>query len=129
MRPILMMALAALLASACATVDRHAEAEGPLPEGVVNCVNLRQVDRIQIMDEQHILFRLHGGKMYTNHLLSRCPGLRRDDTIMYRTTLNQLCHLDMFTILRNIGGGFMPGATCAFGRFHPTTEEEIEDRR
>lgn len=124
MRSIL-IALAALLTAACATVDRHADAEGPLPEGVVNCVNLRQVERIAIMDDQHILFHLRGGESYVNHLPGRCPGLRGHDTIMYRTTLNQLCHLDMFTILRNIGGGFMPGATCTLGKFHPATEEEI----
>jgi hypothetical protein len=124
-RPVL-IALAALPTAACATVDQHVE-EGPLPEGVVNCVNLRQVEDTEIIDDQHILFRLSGGDMYVNHLPGTCPGLRRHDTIMYRTTLNQLCHLDMFTILRNVAGGFMPGGSCSFGKFHPTTEEEIEE--
>lgn len=125
MRPIL-IALASLLAAACATVDPHTDTEGPLPEGVLNCVSLRQVQRIDIMDQQHILFYLRGGEIYTNHLLGKCPGLRRNDTIMYRTTLNQVCRLDMFTILRNVGGGFMPGATCTLGSFHPTSREETE---
>ena len=126
MRPISLSFAALLVASACAAVDQHNNEEEPLPEGVENCVNLRSVQRIEIVDEHHILFFMRDGKVYNNHLSRRCPGLRRDDTIMYRTTLNQLCSIDMFTVLDNFGGGFMPGATCSLGKFHPATQEEVE---
>lgn len=121
------MSLAALLAtSACAVADQHTDEEEPLPEGVENCVYLRSVDRIEILDEHHVLFYMRGGEIYSNHLARKCPGLRRNDTIMYRTTLNQLCSIDTFTVLENIGGGFMPSATCALGKFYPVTQDEID---
>lgn len=60
-----------------------------------------------------------------------CPadvsGLRRNDTIMYRTVLNQLCNIDVFTVLENIGGGFMPGASCTLGMFYPVSQEEADE--
>jgi hypothetical protein len=126
MRTILTSLAALLVTSACATTDQHEDEEMPLPEGVENCLHLSAVDRIEILDEQHILFFMRDRKTYNNHLSGKCPGLRRNDTIMYRTTLNQLCNIDMFTVLENIGGGFMPGATCSFGKFYPATQEEVD---
>ena len=113
---------ALLVASACAVVDQHEEM--PLPEGVEDCLYLPAVDRIEILDEQHVLFFMRDRKIYNNHLSRKCPGLRRNDTIMYRTVLNQLCNIDMFTVLENFGGGFMPGASCTFGKFYPVSQEE-----
>ena len=127
MRSILPLA-ALLVTPACAMVDQHNNEEEPLPDGVANCLNLGSVERMEIVDEHHILFFMRDGSTYNNHLSRRCPGLRRNDTIMYRTTLNQLCSIDMFTVLNNFGGGFMPGATCSFGKFYPATREEAEDQ-
>lgn len=126
MRAILTLLGALLVASACAIADQHTDEEEPLPEGVENCVYLRSVDRIEILDEQHILFFMRDRKIHINHLARKCPGLQRNDTIMYRTTLTQLCHIDMFTVLENIGGGFMPAASCSFGKFYPATQDEID---
>lgn len=128
MKPILLALAAVFVTTACAMVDQHTYEEEPLPEGVENCLNLHSVQRMEIVDEHHILFFMRDGRAYNNHLSRRCPGLRRNDTIMYRTTLNQLCSIDMFTVLDNIGGGFMPGATCSFGKFHPATEDEADAR-
>jgi hypothetical protein len=126
MRTILTSLAALFVTSACAIADRHADEETLLPEGVENCLHLSTVDRIEILDEQHIVFFMYDGRIYNNHLSRKCPGLRRNDSIMYRTTLNQLCNIDMFTILENIGGGFMPGANCSFGKFYPATQEEVD---
>ena len=126
MRMMLISIAVMMAASACALADRHTEEEGPLPEGVENCLRLNSVDSIEILDEQHVLFYMRGGQIYNNHLARTCPGLRRNDTIMYRTTLNQLCSIDTFTVLERLGGGFMPGATCSLGKFYPTTRDEVD---
>lgn len=126
MRAILVLLAILLMTSACAISDQHEVEDAELPEGVENCVYLRSVDRIEILDEQHILFFMRNGTIFNNHLPRKCPGLRRSDTIMYRTSLNQLCSIDMFTVLENIGGGFMPGPACSFGKFYPATEEEVD---
>jgi hypothetical protein len=126
MKAILISLVTLQMISACAITDQHEEDVAELPEGVENCVYLPLVDRIEILDEQHILFVMRDGKLYNNHLSRKCPGLRRNDTIMYRTALNQLCNIDMFTVLENVGGGFMPGASCSFGKFYPATQEEVD---
>ena len=43
---------------------------------------------------------------------------------MYKTSLPQLCDLDMITVLYNQGFGFSQGASCSLGRFHPVSEDE-----
>lgn len=126
MRPIVISLATLLMTSACAISDQHEAGDTELPDGAENCLHLRTVDRIEILDEQHILFHMRNGEIFNNHLPRKCPGLRRDDTIMYRTTLNQLCSIDMFTVLENIGGGFLPGTACSFGKFYPATEEEVD---
>lgn len=126
MRAILVLLATLLMTSACAISDQHEVEDAELPEGAENCVHLRTVDHIEILDEQHILFFMRNGTIFNNHLPRKCPGLRRNDTIMYRTSLNQLCSIDMFTVLDNIGGAFMPGPACSLGKFYPATEEEVD---
>lgn len=48
---------------------------------------------------------------------------------MYRTSLSQLCDLDMITVLNDFGSGFTPGASCGLGRFYPITKEEAKELR
>lgn len=126
MRLVLPLFSGLLFISACAVMDRHAVEKEPLPEGVENCLQLRLVDRMEILDEWHILFFMRDQKIYNNHLPGKCSGLRRNDTIMYRTPLNQICSIDTFTVLENFGGGFMPGVTCTFGKFYPATQDEVD---
>jgi hypothetical protein len=45
---------------------------------------------------------------------------------MYRTSLPQLCDLDIITVLDDAGFGFMPGASCGLGRFYPITKDEAK---
>jgi hypothetical protein len=44
---------------------------------------------------------------------------------MYRTSLNQLCDLDIITVLNSLGFGFMRGPSCGLGSFQPVTEDEV----
>ncbi len=59
---------------------------------------------------------MDGGPDYMSTLPHKCPGLSKHDTIMYETSLNQLCDLDTITVLNQIGGGFMRGPTCGYIR-------------
>jgi len=38
---------------------------------------------------------------------------------MYRTSLSQLCDLDLITVLESGGFGLMPLSSCGLGRFYP----------
>jgi len=48
---------------------------------------------------------------------------------MYRTSLNQLCSLDIITVLDNIGGGFEQAGSCGLGKFKPISKVEYEALR
>ncbi|HZX25326.1 MAG TPA: DUF6491 family protein [Woeseiaceae bacterium] len=95
-------------------------AAGP-PE---QCLSLIRIDRSEVIDDRNIIFHMQNGDLYRNQLPYRCPGLALHDTFMYRTSLNQLCNLDIITVMDSIGFGLSPGASCGLGHFYPITEEQ-----
>jgi hypothetical protein len=90
-----------------------------------HCVSLLRIDRTDIVDDSNILFYMTNGTIYRNQLPHRCPGLRTADSFMYRTSLNQLCDLDIITVLNSLGFGFMRGPSCGLGSFQPVTKDEV----
>ncbi len=88
-----------------------------------HCVNLRRIDRTDVVDDRNILFYMKGGDVYVNRLPHSCPGLRWEKAFMYRTSLSQLCDVDIITTLDNMGFGFRPGMSCGLGMFHPISKE------
>ena len=98
-------------------------------EKPVHCLNLKRIKETEVLSDSHILFRMVDGKNFVNVLNHSCPGLRKDKTIMYRTSIGQLCDLDIVTVLDDIGFGFMPGASCGLGNFRPIDDEGLEDMK
>ena len=90
------------------------------------CVSLHRISKTDVVDDYTILFYMRGGDIYVNRLPHRCPGLRRDRAFMYRTSMSQLCDLDIITVLDDFGPGYIPGPSCGLGRFYPITEEEAK---
>ncbi len=95
---------------------------GPEPE---KCLSLNAIKSTEIIDNRHIVFHMRNGEVYYNELPHRCGGLRRDDTIMYRPTMNRLCDLDFITVLNAGGFGFIQGPSCGLGKFHKTDEAGV----
>ena len=91
------------------------------------CVRLSLIDHTDVIDDQNILFYMNGGKIYRNYLPYRCSGLRINDSFMYRTSLNQLCNVDIITVLDNIGFGFSPRNSCGLGLFYPVTKDDVTE--
>jgi hypothetical protein len=58
-----------------------------------------------------------GGKTYRNILPQSCPGLKFEDRFSYRTSLNQLCSVDIVRVLHDQGGQLHEGAGCGLGKF------------
>lgn len=92
-----------------------------------HCVRIVDVDAIKIVNDETLLFRMRDGTVYENDLPHRCPGLRRNDTLMYRSSVGRLCSVDIVTVLYNRGFGFMPGASCGLGMFSPISEEIADE--
>jgi hypothetical protein len=123
------------IASALATIPliiaafspwQQAQAEDRLIDSE-QCVSLRRIDRTRIVDEQNIIFYMKNGDIYRNQLPRRCPGLSERNSFMYRTSLNQLCNVDIITVLQNIGFGFSPGMSCGLGMFVPIDELTVQE--
>ncbi len=91
-----------------------------------HCVSLARIDHTEVLDNQNILFFMKGGRIYLNRLPHKCPGLARREAFMYRTSLGQLCNVDIITVLDDIGFGFSPGASCGLGQFYPRTADQGE---
>lgn len=96
-------------------------------EEPVHCLRLNNIKSSEVISDSYILFRMQDGQDYVNILNHRCPGLVRNKTIMYRTSIGQLCDLDIVTVLEDMGFGLTPGASCGLGRFKPIDKEGIAD--
>jgi hypothetical protein len=117
---------ASLLLSFLAFSTGGAQEPDEDPQGE-HCVSLNRIDRMEVIDEQNVLFHMKGGEIYVNNLPHRCNSLDRRDTLMYRTSMSRLCSLDIITVLEPIGFGFSPGISCGLGKFYRVTEEQAEE--
>lgn len=91
----------------------------------MQCIRLTSIQHISILDDSHIVFYMNNGRRYLNTLPYTCHGLKMSGTILYRTSLSQVCDLDIITVLDSIGGEYRPGASCGLGAFEPITDQEI----
>ncbi len=92
----------------------------------VHCVDLIRIDHTDILDSKHMLFTMIDKRQYLNTLPVGCPGLRPNDPYLTRTTLTELCDLDIITVLHPTGVGFMQGPSCGLGMFQPVTKNEVD---
>ena len=82
-----------------------------------NCVSIPQIRSTKVIDNSTIDFRMAGGKTYRNSLPQSCPGLKFEDRFSYRTSLSQLCNVDIVRVLHDTGGQLTEGAGCGLGKF------------
>jgi hypothetical protein len=117
MRPLL-FAIAAMAAGApVAASDRGAPAATPTGDPV-NCVQLNQVRATHVRSDQVIDFELTGKRVYRNTLDSACPSLGFEERFAYSVSNNELCSVDLITVLQSNG---IRGATCGLGKFQPVS--------
>ena len=91
------------------------------------CLSRYNYHSVEIIDDQHVLFRGRRGKAWLNVLRSRCVGLRRHDIPRFEfRASSQLCSLDTFVGLdSNFSGFSRSSAPCALGDFQPVSEEQV----
>ena len=82
-----------------------------------NCVTISQIRSTKVVDNNNIDFRMAGGKTYRNTLPQSCPGLKFENRFSYRTSINQLCSVDIVHVLHDEGGRLYEGAGCGLGKF------------
>jgi hypothetical protein len=93
----------------------------------IHCLQLNLISSSEVLDEQHLAFRMKNKELFLNTLPRGCPGLSRQTPFMYRTSLSQLCDLDIITVLDDFGFGLRPGASCGLGLFVPMEQQDLDD--
>jgi hypothetical protein len=119
--------LAAMLVTpAAAKRDRTAEAAAltPIPGAASqNCVQLNNIRDTRVRSDSVIDFYMRDGEIYRNTLPNSCPQLGFEESFGYKTSVNQLCSVDIITVLRR-GGGGIPGVSCGLGQFQPVAKAQ-----
>ncbi|MEH3107093.1 MAG: hypothetical protein PGN09_07365 [Sphingomonas fennica] len=118
---------ALLLAPAVATA-----APRPVPAATPNgkaerCVPLSQIRESRVRSDQVIDFYLRDGRILRNTLPNSCPQLGFEQRFAYGTSLNQLCSVDIITVLQVPGA--VRGASCGLGEFQPVAITDPKQRR
>jgi hypothetical protein len=117
---IVVAALAAAFGGANAPGLAQKEAPQVRPVGKpISCVPLASIRSTKVVDNSTIDFTMAGGKMYRNSLPQSCPGLKFEDRFSYRTSIGQLCSVDIVRVLHDYGGRLTEGAGCGLGKFQP----------
>lgn len=84
----------------------------------VDCIQLSAIRSTNVRDDRTIDFILNGNKVYRNTLPNSCPSLGFEKRFLYKTSLSQLCSVDIITVLYQTAG-LQPGASCGLGKFQP----------
>jgi len=115
--------LAMTIALACVVTPAIAKTtpDPYVPTGskALDCVPLTSIRSTNVRDDRTIDFIMNGNKIYRNTLPNSCPSLGFERRFSYRTSLSQLCSVDIITVLWNNGPGLQPGASCGLGKFQP----------
>jgi hypothetical protein len=119
--------LTASLLPLLAAASAGAQDDGAFDRTPRDCIVVQSIDDTDAIDDQNIIFRMRGDRVYRNHLPRKCPGLERENRIAYETRSSRLCSIDTITVLEDFGVGFRPGFTCRLGEFVPLSEAEVEE--
>ena len=80
------------------------------------CLNVRSINSIQAATETKLLVRVGANRYFLNETSDRCQGITRpQSTIVYTTSIAQLCRNEIITVL-DAPGGFNIGS-CGAGDF------------
>ncbi|MAT49819.1 MAG: hypothetical protein CMK32_01365 [Porticoccaceae bacterium] len=112
----LLTAVGLTLGTMPALADDHANAEKKR-----NCLSISRIDRIEVVDDNTLLFHMHGKEKYINKLPYRCAGLKSRGTFLHETSLQSYCDLDTITVIDPSLG--MRLGSCPLGEFTPYVEE------
>lgn len=130
-RSLLALPLVALFVAPPALAESRAERRAALkasfvPDGEpVDCVLISQIQETRVLDDQTIDFVMRNRQVFRNTLPNRCPQLGFEEAFGYRTSIAQLCRVDVITVIQT-GGGPRTGATCGLGRFQPMKPVESQ---
>jgi hypothetical protein len=90
------------------------------------CIQTTRIRDTQVLDGQHIVFRVRGDKYYLVRLDFACPRLRRGSGIMYESSGRRLCTLSWVRAISGFGGSSDFGPPCQIPGFQEITREQVD---
>lgn len=113
------IAATALIAAEPTTAAREKKDDGlrPTAEKPLGCVQISRIRNTIVRDDSTIDFIMNNGDVYRNTLPNSCPSLGFEERFAYKTSISQLCSVDIITVLSTAGTGLMRGASCGLGKF------------
>ena len=81
-----------------------------------NCISRKPQVSTTPVGDSVLMFRA-GSRWYRNDLRTRCPSLRDDRILVFRTQGSQYCALDQFELVDPMSR--MSFGACALGQFTP----------
>ncbi|SIN59720.1 hypothetical protein SAMN02745824_0253 [Parasphingorhabdus marina DSM 22363] len=104
--------------------DKYVITEIGEPE---NCIRRSQIRSTDVISDSIIDFKMRGGDIYRNTLPNRCSGLAFEEAFSYRTSVNQLCSVDIIRVIDNSGGGIRERNACGLGKFQKIEKTKKAD--
>jgi hypothetical protein len=106
--------------------DRNAVPEATPDGKAVSCVQLSNIRSTSVHGDSVIDFHMNNRKVYRNTLPYSCPSLGFEERFLYKTSIGQLCSVDIITVLQS--PGLSQGASCGLGKFQPVTLTKVAAR-
>jgi len=92
-----------------------------------SCLATFQYDRVEVLDQQRVLFVGRGGRVWLNELRRACPGLRRRHALQFDIRGSRICSLDSFRAIETrLGGIDEVSGVCVLGEFQQISEAQAE---
>ncbi|WP_407925198.1 hypothetical protein [Glacieibacterium frigidum] len=130
MKTALLIAAPLILLAGCTARDGAPRANVPppptgqqsaaAPATGPSCIQTSRIRESKVIDDRTIDFVMRDGSVLRNTLPFSCPQLGFERAFSYSTSINQLCSVDIITVIVQ-GGGIRTGASCGLGKFVPYT--------
>ncbi|MEJ7935164.1 hypothetical protein WG907_12975 [Sphingobium sp. AN558] len=115
----LRLAILSTLCCAASPALAKAAPDPYVPAGkAVNCIQTSTIRSTNVRDDRTIDFVTGASRIYRNTLPNSCPSLGFEKRFLYKTSISQLCSVDIITVLQG-GPGLSRGASCGLGKFQP----------
>ena len=94
----------------------------------VRCLPASRIQSVTALDDRHIVFRISRKERYLVQLSRRCPGIRRNDMIVYESGGGyQVCRNDSIRGTYGFGpGNRQLGPRCLISEFQRITPEQLD---
>lgn len=94
----------------------------------MRCLQVRRIRSATALDDRHIVFSVSRSEQYLVQLARRCPGIRRNDTLVYETTGGMsVCRNDSVRGTFGFGPGSRQlGPRCRITEFQQITTEQLD---